>query len=229
MKKKSIYLMPGMAASPNIFENLKLYEHYEVNYLSWITPNKNESISDYAQRMCLRIKDKNPILLGVSFGGLLVQEISRLINCEKVVIISSIKSNQELPAHMKFAQKINAHKLLPTQWIENIESLAIFAFGKDLKRRISLYQRYLSERDHSYLDWSIDQLVNWDRPKADENVIHVHGIKDSVFPIKNIQKPYIEIDGNHSIVLTQSQWLNKNLPIIISNNTIDLDNLEGPN
>ena len=60
-------------------------------------------------------------------------------------------------------------------------------------------------------------------------MIHIHGLKDSVFPIKNIQKPYIEIDGNHSIVLTQSQWLNKNLPKIISNNIIDLDNLEASN
>jgi hypothetical protein len=50
-----------------------------------------------------------------------------------------------------------------------------------------------------------------------------------VFPIKNIQKPYIEIEGNHSIVLTQSQWLNKNLPKIISDNIIDLDNLESSN
>ena len=40
MKKRSIYLMPGMAASPNIFEYLKLSEYYEVNYLSWITPTK---------------------------------------------------------------------------------------------------------------------------------------------------------------------------------------------
>ena len=229
MKKRSIYLMPGMAASPNIFEYLKLSEHYEVNCLSWITPNKNEPLSDYAQRMCVRIKDENPILVGVSFGGLLVQEISRFLKCEKVIIISSIKSNQELPAHMKIAQKTNLHKLLPTQWIENIESLAMFAFGKDLKRRVSLYQRYLSERDHRYLDWSINQLVNWNRSKADKTVIHIHGLKDSVFPIKNIQKPYIEIEGNHSIVLTQSQWLNKNLPKIISNNIIDLDNLEGSN
>lgn len=229
MKKRSIYLMPGMAASPNIFEYLKLSEYYEVNYLSWMTPYKNEPLSDYAQRMCVRINDENPILIGVSFGGLLVQEISRFLKCEKVIIISSIKSNHELPVHMKIAQKTNVHKLLPTQWIENIESLAMFAFGKDLKRRVSLYQRYLSERDHRYLDWSINQLVNWNRSKADETVIHIHGLKDSVFPIKNIQKPYIEIEGNHSIVLTQSQWLNKNLPKIISNNIIDLDNLEGSN
>ena len=229
MKKSLIYLMPGMAANQNIFEYLKLSEHYEINYLSWITPNKKESISDYAKRMCVRIKDRKPILVGVSFGGILVQEISRLISCEKVIIISSIKSNQELPVHMKIAKKTNLHKLLPTKWIEHIEVLAMFAFGNDLKQKFSLYQRYLSERDHRYLDWSIDQLINWSRSKADENVIHIHGLKDSVFPINNIQKPYIKIDGNHSIVLTQSQWLNKNLPKIISNNINDLDNLDTSN
>ena len=72
--------------------------------------------------MCRRIKHPKPILIGVSFGGILVQEMAGFLDYEKVIIVSSIKSNKELPTHMKLAKITNAHKLLPTQWIKNIET-----------------------------------------------------------------------------------------------------------
>jgi hypothetical protein len=71
--------MPGMAASPKIFEFIIFPAPFVIHYLSWIPPNKNETLSAYALRMCKRVKQPNPILLGVSFGGLLVQEMAKLI------------------------------------------------------------------------------------------------------------------------------------------------------
>ena len=44
--KESVYLMPGMAASPKIFEFLSFPDYYDVNYLSWIPPVKDESWRD---------------------------------------------------------------------------------------------------------------------------------------------------------------------------------------
>jgi esterase/lipase len=36
-----------------------------------------------------------PVLVGVSFGGILVQEIATHIKARKVIIISSVRSNAE--------------------------------------------------------------------------------------------------------------------------------------
>ena len=127
-----IYCMPGMAASPKIFEYLKFPMNFQIHLLSWIPPLKDEPLGDYAKRMCKRVVHKNPILLGVSFGEILVQEMAKYISVKKIVIVSSIKSKGELPLPMKMAKRTNAHKLLPTQWIENIDNLAIFAFGKGI-------------------------------------------------------------------------------------------------
>ena len=212
---KSIYLMPGMAANPRIFERINFPKTFQVISLSWFPPKKEESIQNYAKRMCERIKHPKPILIGVSMGGILVQEMAGLLDCEKVIIVSSVKSNKELPAHMKLAQITNAHKLLPTQWINNIETLAIFVLGNGLKKRFELYERYLSERDPDYLKWAIDVIVKWKRSEPMNNLIHIHGKSDTVFPIKNIFSPYIEIPGDHAIILTKYKWFNKNLPGII--------------
>jgi len=212
---KSIYLMPGMAANPRIFEFLEFPDNFQVFHLSWITPEKEESIQNYAKRMCERIMHPKPILIGVSMGGILVQEMAYFLDYEKIIIVSSVKSSKELPPHMKLAQITNAHKLLPTQWIKNIGGLATFVLGNSLKKRFELYERYLSERDPDYLSWAIDVIVNWKKAEVNKDVIHIHGKNDTVFPIKNIISPYLEIPGDHSIIITQYNWFNKNLPEII--------------
>ena len=210
-----IYCMPGMAASPKIFEYLKLPKNFEIHLLSWIPPLKDEPLTNYAKRMCKRVAHKNPILLGVSFGGILVQEMAKHIFVKKIIIISSIKAKEELPLPMIVAKRTNAHKLLPTKLIENIEYLTIFAFGKGIKKRVALYQRYLSERNSEYLNWAINALVNWDQNKFSDKLVHIHGDSDTVFPVKNLINPYFKIKGGHAIIITESIWFNRELPAML--------------
>ena len=67
--------------------------------------------------------------------------MAKHISVKKIVIVSSIKVKDELPLPMKMAKKTNIHKLLPTQWIDNLDYLAIFAFGKGIRKAmIALYQ-----------------------------------------------------------------------------------------
>ena len=207
--------MPGMAASPKIFELIKLPMNISVNYLTWIKPYKDEALNSYALRMSKFVKKKNPILVGVSLGGVLVQEIAKIIKCEKIIIISSIKSRSELPISMIMAKHTKIHKLLPMKWIEDIENLVLFVFGNKIKIRVSLYKKYLSERDPEYLKWAINNLVNWQQDNFLESTIHIHGKDDNIFPINMIMKPVIKIKGSHAIILTQANWFNDNLPRLI--------------
>jgi pimeloyl-ACP methyl ester carboxylesterase len=214
-KPLHLYCMPGMAASPKIFEYIDLPASIEVHLLSWIQPYEDEPLRDYALRMCKRVKHKNPILLGVSFGGVLVQEMAQHMEVEKIILVSSIKNNNELPLPMKMAKKTNAHKLLPTQWINSLDALALFAFGKGIQKRLELYQKYLSERNPLYLSWAIDALVHWDQVQTLEKVIHIHGLRDTVFPIKKLSEPLHKIDAGHAAIITNAKWFNTHLPKLL--------------
>ena len=218
MSEIAVYCMPGMAASPKIFEYIHLPKPYKLHLLSWILPMKEESLSAYAKRMSERVSAVDSVLIGVSFGGVLVQEMAKHIQVRKVIIVSSIKSRNELPLPIKMARTTNSHKLLPTQWINNLDALAFFAFGKGIQKRLKLYQKYLSERNPDYLDWSIDTLVHWDQEEADASVIHIHGKKDTVFPMKYLSKPFIAIEGGHAAIITSAQWFNSELPKLLLKN-----------
>ena len=92
MSKVPVYFMPGLAASSAIFENIKLPEdQFEMYFLEWFLPNEKESITNYASRMIKNIQHENPVLVGVSFGGVLVQEMAKQMKVRKVIIISSVK------------------------------------------------------------------------------------------------------------------------------------------
>lgn len=209
--------MPGMAASPSIFERIQLpSDIFEMHFLEWQIPEKEETIEDYAKRIAKNIRHENVILVGVSFGGILVQEMKRFVNPKKVIIISSVKSNMELPRRMKLAKTTKAYKLLPTKLLENLDNLAKFTFGSSIiKQRLKLYEKFLSVRDKHYLDWAIEQIINWKRTEIDPEVIHIHGDSDEVFPIKHIKNPIIVKGGTHIMILTKYRWLSDNLPKIM--------------
>ena len=216
MSKIHIYLMPGMAASSSIFEKIKLPEDvFEIHLLDWIMPEKTESLKKYAERMSKFVKHDKAVLIGVSFGGILVQEMAQFLELRKLIIISSVKSNKELPSRMKIAKTTKAYKLIPTSLLSNIETLAKYAFGTMVKERIKLYKKFLTMNNKAYLDWAIEQVVCWERTIADDNVIHIHGDNDSVFPIQNIKNNINVKAGTHIMIINRYKWFNENLPDII--------------
>ena len=215
--KIPVYFMPGLAASSLIFERIDLpKDQFDCYLLDWFVPEIGETLPNYAKRMAKFVVHENAVLIGVSFGGILVQEMSEFLNPNKIIIISSVKSNAELPQRMKLAKATKAYKILPTGLLENMEVLAKFAFGDVLKQRFKLYERYLKMRDKPYLDWAIEQVVCWNRTQIDPKVIHIHGDADEVFPVKNI-KNFINIKGGtHIMILNRFKWLNQNLPELIT-------------
>lgn len=211
-----VYFMPGMAASSKIFEYIELpVNQFKIHYLEWVLPIENESLSNYAFRMTKHIEHENSVIVGVSFGGVLVQEMSKLVHFKKVIIISSVKSVNELPKKMQIAKVTKAYKLLPTQFVSNFENLAKYLLGDNIPKRIELYKKYLSVSDVVYLDWAIENMVCWNQETPIQNIIHIHGDNDNVFPIKYIEGCIVIKNGTHIMILNKYKWFNENLPKLI--------------
>lgn len=221
MTKIPVYFMPGLAASPTIFERIQLpEEQFDMFYLEWIIPLELESIEDYAKRLWAQVNHENPVLIGVSFGGIMVQEMAKHANVHSLIIISSVKTAAELPLKLKFAKTTKAYKMVPTGWVHFLENLSKFSLGPTINQRLKLYEKYLSVRDKNYLDWSIENVIMWKQTVSNPRVIHIHGDADEVFPIKYIKDCITIKGGTHIMILNKFRWFNENLPQLIlkSNN-----------
>jgi len=211
-----VYFMPGMAANPSIFEHIELPEdQFKIHWLEWIIPVKDESLSNYAKRMTQQIHEDDVVLFGVSFGGILVQEMSKYIEVQKLFVVSSVICKEQLPKRFKIAKKTKAYKLLPTQLLGNIDLLAKYAFGEFIKKRIYLYKKYLSVNSKAYLDWAIKQVVCWDQVEPPTGVIQIHGEKDGVFTNSCKGNCIIVKGGTHIMIINKYKWFNDNLPKLI--------------
>jgi hypothetical protein len=216
IKKTHIYFIPGLAAGKEIFSNISLpTEQYEVHIIKWMIPEKKEKLSAYSQRMASEVTEPNSVLIGVSFGGLVAQEMSLFLDLKKLIIISSVKTRNELPKGMQFMRNSNVYKLIPYGRILSVKDLTKYGYGIKSKTKLSQYQKYLTVRNKQYLDWATRQMLGWEREEEIEGVIHIHGDKDTVFPIKNIKNCIVLHNGTHIMVINKFRWLNKNLPKII--------------
>ena len=116
-----VYMMPGMAANPLIFERIILPDNFKINYLEWLMPLDNEKLDDYIFRFSKSIVGENIVLIGVSFGGIIVQEIAKIKPVHKIIIISSVKTSKELPILMQLGKNIGAYRFFPVNWLHNFE------------------------------------------------------------------------------------------------------------
>ncbi len=210
-----VYFVPGLAAGKEIFKNIALPKNrFEIHILEWLLPIKNEPMAAYAQRMAVGVVEKQAVLVGVSFGGVMVQEMANFLELRALVIVSSVKTKHELPKRLKLVRKTGVYKVLPTGWALSVDDLTRLAIGPKSLKRLKLYQEYLSVRDKGYLDWAIKQMVCWDREAADPQVHHIHGNGDIVFPIKNIDQPILIEGGTHVMILNKGSKVSKLLETI---------------
>lgn len=210
-----VYLMPGMAAKPTIFERIELpKDQFAIYWLEWMIPEENESLEHYAKRMVQKIKHKNPVLLGVSFGGVLVQEMSKFMEVRKLIVVSSMQSRHELPKRFKLAKFIKAYKFVPTQLLSNLDIIKKYA-NDTISKRIDLYKTYLGFNDKRYLDWAIKEMLLWDQEKPNPDAIYIHGDRDAIFTQSCADNCIIINGGTHIMIITKYKWFNKNLPKLI--------------
>lgn len=215
-----IYLMPGMAAGPKIFEYISLPEEdYSLHFLSWKIPEPDESLQSYAKKMLKEIRHDNPVLIGVSFGGILVQEMSRYISCKKLIIVSSVKTKYEMPRRMRYSRHLGLYRLAPMGIFSNMNRLSKYAFGERAKNKVQLYQKYMSVNDPYYLKWSLEKMLLWDQEEPAAGIVHIHGDADPVFPHRYINGCITIEGGTHIMIITKCKWFNDNLPDIIENNS----------
>jgi pimeloyl-ACP methyl ester carboxylesterase len=200
---KKIYCISGLGADHRVFHNLKI-DNVHLEYLQWLTPVKKESIEDYALRMSFQVLEKDPVLMGVSFGGMMAIEIAKIKAVHKIILISSIKSYAELPGWMKVTGKLKLNLLMPPrspQWMSPIADNYLGVTSGEEKILAKNFREIISP---DYLHWAVDKVINWQNTDRPAPIFHIHGTHDKTFPIKNIRPTYAIQNGGHFMVMNKA-------------------------
>lgn len=204
---KHLYIFSGLGADASVFHKLD-FANYHPHFIQWVKPQEDEPIEDYSKRLLAQVPAQQPILLGLSFGGIMAIEVAKQIATEKVIVINSVKTHNELPWYYRLSGRLNLHKLMPASFLKEPGKVTNWLFGVRSYQDEQLLNRILEHTDTIFLKWAIDKIVKWRNSTQPENIYHIHGESDRILPVR-YTKPDISIPhGGHLMVLDKAEIIN---------------------
>jgi len=205
---QSIYCISGLGADERAFSRLQL-PGYELHFLRWIDPEPNESFADYAKRMSSFITEPESIIIGLSFGGMLAIELTKLIKVKKLILISSVKTRNEEPWWMRTSGKLKLHQLIKPQPHPLLYPIENYFLGTHTKAEKKLANYFRETVNKEYLKWAIHQIVNWSNVTIPANCLHIHGNADKLFPIRYVKADHVIDKGGHFMVFNKAEEISR--------------------
>lgn len=200
-----IYGISGLGADKRVFDSLTL--DFEFVPIDWITPNKNESIESYSKRLSSVIDNKNEFcLIGVSFGGLIVTEISKILKPKTTILISSAHTKSELRAIFRWFGKTKLIKSIPATLFDPPRWIARYLFGA---KNYKLLNDILDDTDLSFAKWAVNELINWKNTNQSDNVLKINGTKDKLIPPKGNTEMELINNGEHFMIVDRANEVSK--------------------
>jgi pimeloyl-ACP methyl ester carboxylesterase len=206
LKAPKLYIFSGLGADHRVFQ-LMDFGPYEIHHIKWITPIERESIEAYTLRISKQITTENPVLVGLSFGGMMAMEVAKIMPSATVILLASAKTRNELPLYFKVAGKLGLHHLLPLSLLTGSNFMTNWFFGAKSPAEKHLLAQILGDIDHVFLKWAIHQIVNWQNSTIPAATLHIHGSADRILPIRYTKPDIIIPGGNHFMTFNQSKEL----------------------
>jgi pimeloyl-ACP methyl ester carboxylesterase len=212
-----VYLISGLGADSRLFKNIKLPAGYEAVLINWSLPNANDTLTSYAQDIVNQnnIKDDS-VVIGVSLGGMIAVEIAKQVKLNKVILISSIKTDSEAPWYFNVFRKLPVYIAIPGKLMTHLGFLVKPMFGKMKADDLALFKSMLRNSSPIFLKWAMGAVLNWKSDVTYPNLYHIIGDKDLVFPHQNIKNPTAVIKGGtHIMVFDKADQINTLLADIL--------------
>jgi pimeloyl-ACP methyl ester carboxylesterase len=222
---RRIFFFTGLGADERAFTSLKINAPFQKIYVSWLPPEENESLIAYARRLSIKYNiRKEDILIGLSFGGMVVTEISRDIKPSLTLLISSASTRQELPLPYKIAGFLHLDTLLPAQLLSRPGRLKHYLFGLKKPEQKKLFDEIITGADVNFTRWAISRIVRWNNKDRPQNLFKIHGTADRILPIHPATTDFIISGGSHFLTWEKADEVSEIINELIAKNEFSPDN-----
>ena len=205
-----VCMLPGLGVDERIFKHLAVEESFTRNIIRWVQPLPQETLAHYAARLTDQIpKTDKLILIGMSFGGIIAIELAKILNPVLTIIISSVKTSQEIPWYFRLAGRLKLPYLAPLQLGKKMHGFQSFIFGAKTQEEAKLLRQIIRELDIPYVRWALYQISTWPNKTEIPGLIHLHGSHDKLFPVKYIRKFTPITGGEHLMVVSLGEQVSR--------------------
>jgi pimeloyl-ACP methyl ester carboxylesterase len=198
---KTVYVFSGLGADQRAFEKID-FRDLDIHFILWISTIKGETLANYSKRIALQIKHENPIFIGLSFGGIVAQEIACQRKVEKILLISSVAQSSDLPFYIKTLKHLPLQTILPYRLLKKLNFLNHWLFGVKSSASKKLLNEIIRDTEVKFMKWAIDIIVKWKPNRNSVKTTKIHGDKDKILPKNESDVDFFIKKGGHFIIHT---------------------------
>lgn len=216
---KQLIIFSGLGADHTVFSKLH-FGGFEVHHVAWIEPEKGEALRDYMGRMSIPETKEDAVVIGLSFGGVLAMELAIMRNLKKVILLSSVYSQNYLPGYLQMIKIFKMNHWVPLKWVRRPTKMAYWFFGVERAEDKNLLRQLIGRTGENYFIWATDCIMNYKGNNlSNTQIVHIHGDNDRVLPLGKMKCDYVIKGGGHFVVLTHYQQVQQ-----ILNNILEINN-----
>jgi pimeloyl-ACP methyl ester carboxylesterase len=145
------------------------------------------------------------LVCGVSFGGIVARELAHLISARGCILVSSIRTPNELPPWFR------AMTYSPARSERVLAAAGTLA--KSMPRRVrtrsTVRLTKFAGSGGAWHRWATSAVLRW-RPQAELDQIptlHIHGDADTTLPLRYVRPDVIISGGGHVLPLSHPEQL----------------------
>lgn len=202
---KTIYFFSGLGADSSVFKKIRTKGH-QVVHLDWITPLKGETLNHYAQRLGAAVQPIGGIYVGLSFGGLVAQELATVKRPDHLILLASVRSPKEYPFHIRVLKPFGF--LVPRN-IKLFSGIIAWFMGAQTQRSQELLRRFIDQVDPVFAQWAVRRVLAWKGCKVKAPITSIHGDSDKIFPAVSAKPDHIIPAAGHFFTIDHALELNE--------------------
>lgn len=199
----TVYFLPGVGCDERLFGRLDL-SGLNVVTLRWPDFRAEDTLRSIAQRMVPAV-DANEahVLVGVSMGGMVAQELAALTHPQKVILISSWTGPKEWPPFVRISARLGLSTFI-RDWTMRLA----WPLKRVIDRRAAdidaLLWNMAKQQGAGQIRRGTQAILRWEGSPWKGTLVRIHGDKDIVTPLR-FPVDHTVKGGQHVMVLTRAE------------------------
>jgi len=217
MADRPIYFISGLGATRVAFENTKVPKGWSKHFIDWIeVKDEDEALENYVERLSEQVKHKNPVFAGLSFGGIIAMELTKLYTGTFAIMLSSFRDKRDLATSLRVLLSMKAYKLIPNIEMNAIRKLVRKAYAVSSKVTEDKLIEMMGQESPMFLRWACKQidLYQYD-PAHNIKLYPIIGTSDKLVDLWEDAEVLEVPNGTHIAVYAHDVIVNEYIATIL--------------
>lgn len=213
--KHNLYLFSGLGADERVFARLK-FPRCNIRHIKWPKVANGTSKELFLSEIKAQIiTKKNNVLLGVSFGALIAQDIASAVSAETLIIVSSATEQAEIPRLYKGSLAKFVLRMMPKRLLNKPNFLINHMFSVQTNDGRKTLGGIIQDTDPTFIRWAIAYLQQWQKSNLStvKHIYRIHGERDRIFPNVNTAPETSFVHGGYFAIYETADEVNRYLKL----------------